>query len=74
MENVVFSMGSVTYAIKARGLLRRAGMDARVVKLDVPLVRGGCTHGLSIRADDTLRAAMLLRQEGIAYEQYPAAR
>ena len=71
MPNTVFSVGSVTYAMKARSRLRRLGIEVDVVKLDISRARRGCTHGIEFPSEHLLRVVMELRQNGIPYERYP---
>jgi len=71
MASTVFSVGSVTYAIKARKLLRRIGIDAVTVKLDITRAKRGCTHGIEFPSEALLRVVMELKRNGIPYERYP---
>ena len=65
MERITLAIGSVTYAIKARNLLTKSGVNAKIVKVDRPDF--GCTHGVSLNHDDLLNAASILRSASIDY-------
>lgn len=69
MNGIILTFETVTYAIKAGKLLRRAGIYSRTVKVSSAM-RGGCTHGLEISEDSLLTAASVLRGAGIEYSMY----
>ncbi len=72
MNTSIFTVGSVTYAVKARKILSRAGISSRLVKVDGGKSRHGCTYGIEFAEEDLLAAVMELKRNGIAYEKYPA--
>ena len=61
MKQAIFSTGTVTYAIKGRDLLKRAGFSAKIAR-DFGGV--GCGYGISVTGDID-RAAELLAKAGI---------
>lgn len=69
LNKIVLTVGSATYAIKARKLLLRVGIDAKNVKLaaDNSL---GCTHGIEISESDMFAAAAALIEAGVSYKVY----
>lgn len=60
---LVFS--SVTYALKAQGVLERAGIRSRLEKLKKEQSLRGCGYGLKIRNADILEAQNVLDRERI---------
>ena len=65
MSKITLSVGSVTYAIKVKNLLRKNGINCTVTKIDFS--ESGCTHGVEIEGNDLLDSAAILRREGIRY-------
>ncbi len=63
MEKYLFSTGTVTYAIKAKDLLRRRGIKAYVER-SVAKDRKGCGYGVVVTYDKDA-AEQILRQAGI---------
>ena len=60
-RTVKISVGSVTWAIKAKRILEAAGIEAKTA-------RGGeCAHMIEIPAEDARRAARLLASAGIRH-------
>ena len=66
MNTITVKLKSVTYAIKARNILSRAGINAKIVRLSGDET-GGCTHGVRITELDLLDTARLLGEAGIPY-------
>ena len=66
MDNTTLTVGSITYAIKARRLLLHAGIRARTIKL-VTEEGGGCVHGIVIPSSRFLDAVVILKENGISY-------
>ena len=65
MNNPIFALDSPTRAIKARHLLVKSKIEARIVKLDE---KGkGCTHGVQVKEEDMMSAVAVLRSGGIRY-------
>ena len=71
MNTTVLTLGSVTYAIKGRKLLMRAGINSKLVKVSGGTVGAGCNHGLEISSDDFYSAVSVLRAAGVAYSVVP---
>ncbi|MBQ6947369.1 MAG: DUF3343 domain-containing protein [Clostridia bacterium] len=63
-------IGSVTYAMKARELLRSYGIDASISK-DLRVRGGGCVYVISFSEQYRESATEILRQAGfdLNYEQ-----
>lgn len=70
MKTAVFTVGSVTYALKAKKLLAREGLVAKLVKTDASADGNGCAYGIEFPARDFYTAASILRSAGIYYEIY----
>ena len=65
MERIIITVGSVTYALKLRKLLRAKGIEARQIKYQDP--DRGCTHGIEISKANMLDAIVLLKENGMEY-------
>ncbi len=63
MEKYLFSTGTVTYAIKAKDVLRRKGI-ASYVERSMAKDRIGCGYGIVVTSDRET-AEQILRQAGI---------
>ncbi len=64
MNKVVINVGAMTYAIKLRKMLLRAGVESRQVK---SLGVEGCSHGVEIQYHDFYSAIAILKESGIEY-------
>ncbi len=60
-RTIKITVGSVTWAIKARRILEAAGIQA------LPLRGGDCESMIEIPANDTRRALSILASAGIRY-------
>lgn len=67
MSKVIITFDSVTYAAKAKKILNKNGIDARIIKLSFSSSYSGCTSGLELNVSDFLSAASFLRTSGINY-------
>ena len=63
---MVFSLESPTKAIRVKNLFWKAGIQARIVKLDDKSV--GCTHGVEVNEESVLDCITLLRNNNIKYQ------
>ncbi len=70
MKTILLSLQSATYAVKAKRLLNRSNVSARLVKLDGTKSENGCTHGIEIDHNDFYNAVMILKNENIEYFVY----
>lgn len=70
MDNSIITLGSVTYAMKARRLLIREGIRARLVKVLPENTDNGCTHGLVIASARFFDAVVILKKHDIPYSVY----
>ena len=70
MDNTTITVGSVTYAVKARRLLARGGIKARLIKLSPSESAGGCAHGLVISSARFFDAVVILKENGVPYSLY----
>ena len=69
MAKTIFTFDSVTYALKGRKTLTRAGIQARLIKVAAELTRG-CTYGIEIENSFFLDAVRVLKNAGISYSLY----
>lgn len=67
LNNVTVTVGTVTYAIKLKKLLSRAGIRSRLVKAEGTTAGEGCTHGVEISSSDFLFAVVIMKENGIPY-------
>lgn len=74
MENTTLILGSVTYAVKARRLLARSGINARLIKLSGKETADGCSHGIELASSRFFEAVVILKENGIAYSLYNGGR
>ncbi len=72
MNDIIVSVGSVTYAIKLRRLLSRAGIRSKLVKVEGKDIQSGCQHAVSIRYEDFYNAVVIMREKNIPYSVYNA--
>lgn len=61
----ILVMGSVTYALKAQGILARQGIGTRLEKLNKNRSLKGCGYGLRIERNKLDLAERLLAEENI---------
>ena len=70
MDNTTIAVGSITYAVKARRLLARGGIKAKLIKLSLSETAGGCAHGIVIASSRFFDAVVILKENGIPYSLY----
>ena len=70
LNTTVLTVGSVTYAMKARKLLLRGGIRSKLVKVNGDNMSMGCNHGLEIDKDDFYSAAVILKENRIAFSVF----
>ena len=68
MNSIIVTVGAVTYAIKLRKMLLRAGIRSKLVKTDGTDGSGGCTHGIKIDERDYYSAIVVMKNSGIEYK------
>ena len=69
MQQCILSIGTITYAIRARKLLAASRISARIVKTTSGgRSSGGCTYGVEIDAADMLTASGILSRNQIPFE------
>ncbi|MBE6537059.1 MAG: DUF3343 domain-containing protein [Ruminococcaceae bacterium] len=69
MGKTIITFDSVTYALKARKLLTKAGINAKIVKISGELSKG-CTHGVEIYPNTFFDSISILKQSEIDYSVY----
>ena len=67
MTDTFVLIGSITYAMKARKIVKEQGIDAQIVKHDTK-GRKGCSYGLICKAENTIAIIGILRANNIPYE------
>ncbi|MBO5879772.1 MAG: hypothetical protein J6Q68_04410 [Clostridia bacterium] len=70
MNKTTLSLGSVTYAMKAKRILLDMKIHSKLIKLDSGTRDLGCIYGLAIASDDYKNAVMGLKKEGITFSVY----
>lgn len=65
MEFASLTIGSITYAQRARNLLKTAGITASIVRSRAT----GCSYGVRVEKEQVSRARELLRDAGIKSEE-----
>ncbi len=70
MKKLIITMGSVTYAVKAKKILMGNNIPVRLIKVDALLSERGCTHGVEIRYNDFLDVVAILKEHSIPYYVY----
>ena len=70
MNTTTLTVGSVTYAIKVRKLLERAGVKSKLVKVDSSKSKSGCTYGIQLQTALFYDAVTVLKNNGINYSVY----
>ena len=67
MEEVFFTFDSVTYANKAKRILRGVGITTKLKKISSKNNGVGCLHGISVPGESYFDAVRALRESGIGY-------
>ncbi len=70
MNMTIITLGSITYAMKARRLLSRIGIKCEVIKFDKVSGEFDCTYGIKIPTKDFYNAVIILRNNSIKYSVY----
>lgn len=70
MGITIITVGSLTYAMKARKILRAKGINTRLVKLDSALTEHGCAYGIEFRSYESYSVYSVLKENNINYSIY----
>ena len=70
MNTTTLTVGSVTYAIKVRKLLERAGVKSKLIKVDASKSKSGCTYGIQVQSALFYDVVTVLKNNGISYSVY----
>ncbi len=70
MNSITVTVGGVTYALKLKKLLSRAGIRSKLVKVDNTEESLGCSHGLELYEADFYCAVMIMKENRFAYSVY----
>ncbi len=69
MGKIIITFSSVTYAQKARKILSKVGIGAKLIKVSKN-ASAECTHGIEFYESSFLDAARILRNAEIEYSVY----
>ena len=69
MGKIIITFDSVTYAHKARKLLTRSGINAKLVKVSAEMSKG-CTYGIEILSSVFFDTVNELKKSEINYSVY----
>lgn len=64
MKKMRIKVGSVTYAMKAKDVLRQYGLRVQIIKTAKPMKNEGCGYALVVPATD-LNVVDILRRAGV---------
>jgi hypothetical protein len=70
LNKIILTVGSVTYAIKARKLLAGIGIPSELIKVDASLSDKGCNFGIKIPYVRFYDAIEELKARKIPYSVY----
>jgi hypothetical protein len=70
LNTTTITVGSVTYAIKVKKLLERAGIRSNLIKVDASRSSKGCTYGIKINTAFFYDAVSIMKNHGINYSVY----
>ena len=64
------ALASLTYAMKAQGVLSAAGFYTDIIKLDPSRSRRGCAYGIQFDCNDSDKVRKALKASGIDVTRY----
>ena len=70
MKQTTLTVGSVTYAIKAKKALSGIGIKSKLIKVDSSKRAIGCEYGVEFPSAYFLHAVAELKKENISYSLY----
>lgn len=70
LDNTTIAVGSITFAVKARRLLTRGGIKAKLIKVAPSETAGGCSYGIVIASARFFDAVVILKENGVPYSVY----
>ena len=68
--NTTITVGSVTYAIKVKKILERAGIRCKLIKVNASNINKGCNYGINVAASHFYDVIVILKNNGIVYSVY----
>lgn len=71
MNTTTITVGSVTYALKVRKMLERAGIRSDLIKINASRSKSGCTYGIKINSAYFYDAVSIMKNNGIQYSVLP---
>lgn len=69
MKDCYITFRSVTAAQRGEGLLRRAGVNCMMQRTPRWMEEQGCGYSIRVRREDRMRAAAILKNNGVAYRK-----
>lgn len=70
MKTTTVTVGSVTYALKARKALSGIGIKSKLIKVDSSKANKGCEYGIEFPSVNFLDAVAELKNQKINYSLY----
>ena len=70
MNTTTLTVGSVTYALKAKKALMRIGIRSELIKTEDSQRRSGCAYGIRFNSDLFYSVIDELRNNAIKYEVF----
>ena len=70
MKTITLGVGSITYAIKARRLVERSGIKAKLIKTTSSINDRGCQYGIVIDESEFYDVISVLRDNGVQYQVF----
>ncbi len=70
MKITAITVGSVTYAIKAKKALAGIGIKSKLIKVDSSKTNKGCEYGIEFPSANFLDAVAELKKQQIDYSLY----
>ena len=68
MNTIIFTMGSITYAMKGKKALHKNNIGAKIIKLDPSKNKNGCSYGVEIYQQYLYEAVRIFNEANIDYK------
>lgn len=69
MNFVIFTVKSMTYAIKGQKLLSASNIRSEIVHLSPAQTKRGCAYGISVETQRLNEATEILRRANLSYSE-----
>ena len=67
MKTIIITLGSMTLAIKAKKLLSKNGINAKLVKPVASQTSNGCSYGIEVGPNDFYSSIVILKSKNMEY-------